>query len=98
MVKRLKQPPTRPRVTLHEVAVLLETMRGENRAVSAAVQSVDAHVQIVDAHVESGGAGFLGSHLCDRLVARGEDVLCVTTSSRARSATSSTCSVGARGH
>jgi UDP-glucuronate decarboxylase len=25
----------------------------------------------------TGGAGFLGSHLCDRLVARGEDVLCV---------------------
>jgi len=25
----------------------------------------------------TGGAGFLGSHLCDRLVARNEDVLCV---------------------
>ncbi len=25
----------------------------------------------------TGGAGFLGSHLCDKLVARGEDVLCV---------------------
>lgn len=25
----------------------------------------------------SGGAGFLGSHLCDRLIARGDDVLCV---------------------
>ncbi len=25
----------------------------------------------------TGGAGFLGSHLCDRLVARGEDVLCI---------------------
>lgn len=25
----------------------------------------------------TGGAGFLGSHLCDRLVARGDDVLCV---------------------
>ena len=25
----------------------------------------------------SGGAGFLGSHLCDRLIARGQDVLCV---------------------
>lgn len=25
----------------------------------------------------TGGAGFLGSHLCDRLVSRGEDVLCV---------------------
>lgn len=25
----------------------------------------------------TGGAGFLGSHLCDRLAARGEDVLCV---------------------
>jgi len=25
----------------------------------------------------SGGAGFIGSHLCERLVARGDDVLCV---------------------
>ena len=25
----------------------------------------------------TGGAGFLGSHLCDRLVARGDDVLCL---------------------
>jgi UDP-glucuronate decarboxylase len=25
----------------------------------------------------TGGAGFLGSHLCDRLIARGEDVICV---------------------
>ncbi|MBO0738878.1 MAG: NAD-dependent epimerase/dehydratase family protein, partial [Alphaproteobacteria bacterium] len=27
--------------------------------------------------IVTGGAGFLGSHLCERLVARGEDVLCV---------------------
>ena len=27
----------------------------------------------------TGGAGFIGSHLCDRLVAMGEDVLCVDT-------------------
>ncbi len=25
----------------------------------------------------TGGAGFLGSHLCDRLIAGGHDVLCV---------------------
>jgi UDP-glucuronate decarboxylase len=25
----------------------------------------------------TGGAGFLGSHLCEQLVARGKDVLCV---------------------
>lgn len=25
----------------------------------------------------TGGAGFLGSHLCDRLIALGHDVLCV---------------------
>ncbi|MBL0163022.1 MAG: SDR family oxidoreductase [Xanthomonadales bacterium] len=34
--------------------------------------------QVCDRRVlVTGGAGFLGSHLCDRLVARGEDVLCV---------------------
>ncbi len=25
----------------------------------------------------TGGAGFLGSHLCERLLARGDEVLCV---------------------
>ncbi|MGH8257096.1 MAG: NAD-dependent epimerase/dehydratase family protein, partial [Steroidobacteraceae bacterium] len=25
----------------------------------------------------TGGAGFLGSHLCERLLARGDDVICV---------------------
>ena len=25
----------------------------------------------------TGGAGFLGSHLCDRLIDRGDDVICV---------------------
>ncbi len=25
----------------------------------------------------TGGAGFLGSHLCDRLIANGNDVVCV---------------------
>ncbi|ARN22636.1 UDP-glucuronic acid decarboxylase family protein [Piscinibacter gummiphilus] len=28
-------------------------------------------------HLITGGAGFLGSHLCDRLIDRGDDVLCV---------------------
>ena len=25
----------------------------------------------------TGGAGFLGSHLCDRLIERGDDVICL---------------------
>ena len=28
-------------------------------------------------YVVTGGAGFLGSHLCDRLIANGHDVICV---------------------
>jgi hypothetical protein len=31
----------------------------------------------------TGGAGFLGSHLCDRLTEQGRDVLCVIISIRA---------------
>lgn len=29
--------------------------------------------------VVTGGAGFLGSHLCDRLITAGHDALCVDT-------------------
>ena len=28
-------------------------------------------------YLVTGGAGFVGSHLCDRLIARGNEVLCV---------------------
>ena len=35
----------------------------------------------------TGGAGFLGSHLCDRLLALGDDVLCVDNFSQAAKAT-----------
>jgi len=34
-------------------------------------------MRINDTVMVTGGAGFLGSHLCDRLVADGRDVLCV---------------------
>ena len=39
----------------------------------------------------TGGAGFLGSHLCERLVDHGHDVICLDTSSPARRLTSGTC-------
>ena len=38
--------------------------------------------------VVTGGAGFLGSHLCDRLVSSGAEVVAWTVSSRARKTTS----------
>ncbi len=28
----------------------------------------------------TGGAGFLGSHLCDRLIEQGNDVICIDNS------------------
>jgi nucleoside-diphosphate-sugar epimerase len=39
----------------------------------------------------TGGAGFVGSHLLDRLLDQGHEILCLDTSSPARSATSTTC-------
>jgi UDP-glucuronate decarboxylase len=36
-------------------------------------KSFDAHRKVL----VTGGAGFLGSHLCDRLAARGDDILCL---------------------
>ncbi len=40
----------------------------------------------------TGGAGFLGSHLCERLVARGDDVLCVDNYFTGARITSPICS------
>jgi nucleoside-diphosphate-sugar epimerase len=40
----------------------------------------------------TGGAGFIGSHLCERLVGLGHEVLCVDNFYTAPSATSSICS------
>jgi UDP-glucuronate decarboxylase len=37
----------------------------------------DVRREVVNRVLVSGGAGFLGSHLCDRLIAAGVDVLCV---------------------
>jgi chromosome segregation ATPase len=51
MVKGSKRPPARPRVTLHELAVLLKTQNSEFRGFGEALKSVDAHVQSVEAHV-----------------------------------------------
>ena len=40
----------------------------------------------------TGGAGFIGSHLCETLLNRGDDVLCVDNSTPARARTSPACS------
>ena len=40
----------------------------------------------------TGGAGFLGSHLCDRLVTDGHEVVCMDNLFTGRNRTSRTCS------
>ena len=40
----------------------------------------------------TGGAGFIGSHLCDRLIASGHEVLCVDNFYSQRGAMLSSCS------
>ena len=39
----------------------------------------------------TGGAGFLGSHLCERLIESGDEVLCVDNFSPAAAPTSRIC-------
>jgi UDP-glucuronate decarboxylase len=36
-----------------------------------------AHAARIEAHPRTGGAGFIGSHLCERMVGLGHEVLCV---------------------
>ena len=38
---------------------------------------VDRGVDVVKRILITGGAGFFGSHLCDKLIAQGHDILCV---------------------
>src|SRR5690348_8655622 len=52
--------------------------RGPDCGPSADPERIDGMSTIVAKRIlVTGGAGFLGSHLCERLVAGGGDVLCV---------------------
>ncbi len=38
---------------------------------------MSAYIKVDSAYVVAGGAGFLGSHLCERLLTEGHSVLCL---------------------
>lgn len=73
---------SRGQAALREITVtcpaqfVLETPCFETKIGSAMPSRFDGNIEAKRVLV-TGGAGFLGSHLCERLVAEGNDVLCV---------------------
>jgi hypothetical protein len=53
MVARPKKPTHRPRVTMHQLAAMLETMRGESRAVGDTVHRLEARLETFQEEVDA---------------------------------------------